>query len=111
MLHQMKLANEWFQKIKDGTKTIECRLYDEKRRILKTGDVIEFTNTENEKEKALAKITALHTFPSFSQLLDQFPIAFFGTEDKIQFLNVLKTFYSQEAEKKYGVAGIEIQLI
>lgn len=33
MKHQMKLNNEPFESIKNGTKTIELRLYDEKRRL------------------------------------------------------------------------------
>ena len=31
MLHTMKLKKEPFEKIKNGSKTIELRLYDEKR--------------------------------------------------------------------------------
>ena len=44
MNHEMNLHNEPFKKIMEGTKTIELRLYDVKRRALKVGDVIEFTN-------------------------------------------------------------------
>jgi len=34
MIHSMSLAAEYFRKIKDGAKTVECRLYDEKRKLL-----------------------------------------------------------------------------
>jgi len=33
MLHKMKLKQEPFDKIKKGTKTMELRLYDEKRQL------------------------------------------------------------------------------
>ena len=33
MEHKMKLKDKPFNSIKNGTKTIELRLYDEKRRI------------------------------------------------------------------------------
>ena len=46
MVHEMRLNDEPFQAIKDGTKTIEMRLYDEKRRMIQVGDVIRFTNRE-----------------------------------------------------------------
>jgi ASC-1-like (ASCH) protein len=110
MTHSMRLATEYFEKIKGGTKTIECRLYDEKRKELKVGDVIEFSDTQNEPDKIMSEIIALHPFPSFSELLDHFPIASFGGESKEQFLSALKKFYSDEDEKKYGVVGIEIKL-
>lgn len=105
----MKLATEYFQKIKNGTKTIECRLRDEKRKLLNVGDMIEFSDTQNDTDKITAKIVALHTYPSFSELLNHFPIASFGAENKEDFLAVLKRFYSNEDEEKYGVVGIEIK--
>ena len=40
----MKLKNEPFVSIKNGLKTIEMRLFDEKRKQIKVGDTIEFTN-------------------------------------------------------------------
>ena len=43
----MNLAPSPFEMIKSGAKTIELRLYDEKRRAVKVGDTIEFTNTES----------------------------------------------------------------
>lgn len=43
MIHRMKLNESPFERIKDGTKTIEFRLYDEKRRQIKIGDQIEFS--------------------------------------------------------------------
>ena len=39
-MHEMRLHNEPFVLIKDGTKTIELRLNDEKRRQIKVGDYI-----------------------------------------------------------------------
>ena len=42
--HKMNLNNSPFHRIKDRTKTIELRLNDEKRQLLKEHDTIEFTN-------------------------------------------------------------------
>ena len=44
MIHEMRLNNEPFNKIKEGTKTVELRLLDEKRKTLRVGDKIIFTN-------------------------------------------------------------------
>ena len=46
MKHEMKLNNGPYVNIKNGTKTIELRLNDEKRQLLKIKDLIEFTNRE-----------------------------------------------------------------
>ena len=110
MTYQMRLATEYFEKIKNGTKTIECRLYDEKRKELKVGDTIEFSDAQNDQHKIISEIIALHPFPSFSDLLDHFPIASLGGESNDEMLTALKKFYSDEDEKKYGVVGIEIKL-
>ena len=40
VVHHMKLHASPFEKIKSGEKTIELRLFDEKRRQIKVGDTI-----------------------------------------------------------------------
>lgn len=50
MTHKMRLNASPFYKIKNGEKTIELRLYDEKRRLMSEGDIIEFTNVQNPNE-------------------------------------------------------------
>lgn len=52
---------------KEGTKTIELRLFDEKRRKIQIGDIIEFSNTET-GEKIGAKVSAQYVFDSFESL-------------------------------------------
>ena len=48
----MNLQPKYYDFIKDGTKRIELRLYDEKRQSIQIGDIIEFTKSENKKFKA-----------------------------------------------------------
>ena len=47
MLHKMKLQESPFERIKNGTKTVEFRLYDEKRSKIKIGDQIEIIVVDN----------------------------------------------------------------
>ena len=47
MTHYMKLNPEPFDKIASGKKTIELRLYDEKRKTVLPGDEIIFTHIHN----------------------------------------------------------------
>lgn len=59
MVYKMRLATDYFEKIKSGVKTIECRLYDEKRKELHVGDIIEFIDAQNDKKKPESEIIAL----------------------------------------------------
>ena len=67
----MKLNNGPFKNIKNGTKTIELRLNDEKRQLLKIKDLIEFTNRET-LEQLLVEIENLYHYPSFEELYKHF---------------------------------------
>ena len=71
MKHKMKLNDEPFKSIKSGTKTVELRLYDEKRQLLNVGDTIEFTNRTT-NEKITVKVENLHIYPSFDELYKHF---------------------------------------
>ena len=67
MKHYMALDPQPFEKIKSGAKSTELRLYDEKRRLIRLGEEIEFTNNKN-GEKLLTKVIELHIFESFAAL-------------------------------------------
>ena len=73
MLHKMKLRNSPFRKIQKGLKTIELRLYDEKRQKVKVGDQIEFTNLEDRTQKIPTQVVALHLFDSFEEMFRALP--------------------------------------
>ena len=108
MIHQMKLNDDPFERIKNGTKTIEFRLYDEKRRKVKIGDKIEFSKLPDLQEKILVDVLDLYTEPSFEELFEKL------YEDKElakQKANAMYEIYSSENEKKYGVVGIKIKLV
>ena len=59
----MNLQPKYFDFIKDGTKRIELRLYDEKRQSIQLGDIIEFAKSEDEKFKA--EVIGLLRYDSF----------------------------------------------
>ena len=108
MIHKMKLNEDPFERIKNGTKTIEFRLYDEKRRKVKIGDKIEFSKLPDLQEKILVDVLDLYTEPSFEELFEKL------YEDKElakQKANAMYEIYSPENEKKYGVVGIKIKLV
>ena len=52
-LHTMNLSEPWFSLVRDGAKTIEGRIYDDKRRTIQIGDTITFTNNGDSFSKAV----------------------------------------------------------
>lgn len=111
MKHEMKLNNGPFNKIKNGTKTIELRLNDEKRQKLNINDNIEFTNIKT-SEKITVKIKSLHKYQNFKELYEHFDKIAIGYEkDEIANYKDMEEYYSEEEQAKYGVVGIEVEVI
>ena len=107
MLHQMKLKESPFERIKNGTKVIEFRLYDEKRKQIKIGDQIEFSKLPDLQEKLLVDVIDLYRDDTFEKLFRKL----YDDEEEIKRkTKAMHEFYSSEDEIKYGVLGIEIKL-
>lgn len=108
MIHKMNLWNESFSAIKNGTKTIEMRLCDEKRSLICIGDIIEFTNTKT-NEICECTVTNLYKYESFNELYKHHNKISIGYADnEIADPNDMLTYYSAKDIEKYGVLGIEV---
>ncbi len=107
----LHLDDKPFESIKNGTKTIEMRLFDEKRRLLKENDIIEFINRTT-NESINAKIVKLHIFKNFEELYNHFDKLKLGySENEFANFKDMEAYYSTIEQEKYGVVGIEIKLI
>lgn len=107
----MNLQPKYFDFIKDGTKRIELRLYDEKRQSIQLGDIIEFAKSDDEKFKA--EVIGLLRYNSFADLFEDFDISILADSSmtKQELLEVLGEFYSEEKQAEFGVIDIRIKLI
>ena len=108
--HQMKLRPAPFEMIRSGKKTVELRLYDEKRRTIAVGDRIVFTNTDS-GETLTRRVAALHRFDSFEALYKALPLTQCGyTEENVGAASPsdMEAYYSKEEQEKYGVLGIAL---
>lgn len=108
--HEMRLNPAPFRMIQSGEKTIELRLYDEKRRGLAVGDTITFTETDT-GERLRVTVTALHIFPSFDALYRALPLDQCGYTEaamKTASPDDMLAYYSKEQQQRYGVVGIGI---
>ena len=111
MNYKMRLRAKYFDNILNGTKRIEIRLNDEKRRLIKIGDTITFYKMPEEKESITVKVVDLLHYKSFKDLLNDYDISIVADENdtKDNLLKILGEFYSKEEENKYGVLGIKIK--
>lgn len=108
----MNLNLEPFSLIQQGKKTIEMRLYDEKRKKLQIGDIIIFTEKENKNNRLEARVIKLHKYNSFEELYKNFNKIQLGYyENQIANARDMEEYYSKEDIKKYGVVGIEIKVL
>ena len=114
MYHEMKLNQDPFYRIKSGKKKIEIRLFDEKRQKLKVGDKITFFKLPELNEKTSAEIIELKRYKTFKDLVEDFPMSYFGYSDeynKDNFVNSIYMIYTKGQEERQGVLGIKIKLI
>ena len=113
MTHAMQLQPAPFEMIRDGTKTIELRLFDEKRKKIQIGDIISFTNTAS-KEVLQVKVLELLVFDSFETLYSQLPLLDCGyTKDDVDAASPddMNAYYPKEMQRQYGVVGIRVALL
>lgn len=111
-MYEMKVRQIYYAKLKSGEKTIELRLFDEKRQKIRIGEIIEFSCFENAQDKIQVEVLALHKGNDFEDLFNRIDIkkAGFTTTAK-EILKIMEEFYPISEQRKYGVLGIEIRRI
>ena len=113
MKHIMKLNPQPFDMIKSGKKTIELRLYDEKRKAIAKGDTIKFIRADT-KSELICLVENLYVFESFKALYEGLSLLKCGYSeaniDRASF-NDMNEYYSLEKQEQYGVVGIEVKLL
>ena len=111
MIHEMDIWHESFVKIKEQTKTIEMRLFDEKRSLISIGDTIIFTDTSN-KEKIDCMVINMYRYLSFEELYQHHSKVSIGyNKDEIANPKEMLMYYSNEIIEQYGVVAIEIKVL
>ena len=110
-LHRMRLDAAPFARMDAGEKTIELRLYDEKRRRIQAGDVIRFESTTDDTDVLYALVEGLRFFASFDELYAALPLTACGyapEELAAASPRDMDKYYAPEDQKKWGVVGIEL---
>jgi|GEM_PF-367442 len=106
-VHEFRLHKEPFDTIASGKKTIEARLFDDKRQLIEVGDELVFTSRENPRMQVRARVTNLLKAQSFQELFASAEPQKFGKDSSDELLKQIEEFYTPEDQQKYGVVGIE----
>ncbi len=108
-VHHMKLGDDPFAKIAEGSKRIELRLNDPKRQQVRVGDTIVFTNMEQRTQTLRTRVVQLHRFASFDALFAVLPPALCGFAPDAHPTGAdMERYYPAEKQRKYGALGIEL---
>ncbi len=112
-IHQMSLNDEAYKQMESGIKTVEIRLFDEKRQKVKIGDFIHFTALHDENKNIQTRVLALHHFKTFEELFHanlyiQSGFEGYTVEEAVA---CMRKIYAEEKERTYGVLAIELERI
>ncbi len=111
MKHYMHLNEEPFEKIKNGTKTIEMRIYDGKRRKMHKGDIIEIENRST-GEIMTVEILNMFVLSSFGEIYAKWnKVALGYNEEDIAKPEDMEQYYSKEEIEENGVVAIELKVV
>lgn len=110
-MHHMNVKTKYYRLLKSGKKTIELRLFDEKRQKIKQGDVICFSDSACPTDTFQAKVVQLHRAAGFKELCRNIKPCQAGFDTEKELLCVLEEFYTPAAQQQFGVLGIEIEVI
>ena len=114
MIYEMKLASLPFEKIASGRKTMELRLFDEKRRKIDIGDIIIFTSIAEPMQKIAVTVKSLHRYATFEDMFMDIPLKLCGndsTDTPKKAAAKMIEYYTDAQVQLYGVLGIGIALV
>ena len=108
---RMGLAHDQFLLVKQGSKTIEIRLNDEKRQQLKVGDTIVFEDTTTAQTQRRT-VSALEKFTSFAELYHKYrgpQVGSAPTDSETKLVADTYQLYTVWQEASFGVLAIHLQ--
>jgi len=120
----MHLSGDMFEAVKAGTKTVEVRLFDEKRKRIDIGDYIEFRREGNEEDRILKRVGDIYAEPSFREIFERntfnarsewvrrFSPEQFGFPENCSvedFVDGMHKYYDKEKEEELGAIAFVLE--
>lgn len=91
-MHRLKVKEKYYNLLKSGKKDIELRLYDDKRKLIQIGDMIEFANFSDSRNTFCAEVVALHRAADFASLCQKIDCRRAGMESPEELINFSQIF-------------------
>ena len=123
----MHLSDDMFEKIKAGTKTVETRLFDEKRQLVDIGDYILFVKESDKTQRVKRRVADMEVGRTFKEVFGatkyeyvdgnsvkqlRFTPKMLGFDDcsTIEAMaEKMYDYYQEEQEKKHGVVSFILE--
>jgi ASC-1-like (ASCH) protein len=109
----MRVDRKDFDRLKDGSKTWEIRLNDEKRKGIRAGDEIVFMRRPELEERLPTIVEEKQLFSDVQRLLDKVPlqdIAPAGASE-VEWIQSFMTHYRPEELVQYGIAAFKVKKV
>ena len=111
MTFYLNIDDTPFNKIKNGSKVVEMRLFTDKRKDVSIGDELVLKNTLT-NEEIKVKVKGVYPFSTFKELYEYFPKEMLGYQkDEEAKYQDMYLYYEQSKIKEYGVVGFHIEKI
>ena len=107
--HTMRVRPDYFALLKSGSKRVEFRLFDEKRRRISVGDKLCFICQTDPEESLLVTVSEILYSRNFADLLNQVFISLLGGISKEHQLSDLRNIYNAPDEQKHGVIALVLK--
>ena len=110
--HEMRLDGSYYRMIAEGEKTVELRLLDEKRRLIRPGDTLTFINRDNDS-RLCTRVEKMYIAAGFDELLfdpDMLKNSGLSHLGALGAEELMERFYPADEQRRLGVVGIEVRL-
>lgn len=112
--HNSNLDSLYFNLIRNNEKKAELRVYDEKRRKIKTNDIWIFTKKDDKDEKIIVKVKQIRIYSSFEEAIydDKENYLMPNIESKDERVSIYESFPNyKENGQEFGVVRFDFELL
>lgn len=123
---EMHLSPDMFDAVKAGTKTVEIRLFDDKRKLIDYDDYIEFIKVGDETQRVKRRVTGIDIYDDLEELFLTNEIQFKIDSPKVlrfqpeevgspagssakDMAKAMGKYYTAEQIEKYGLIAFRLQ--
>lgn len=109
----MKLTKDNFNAIVKGTKRVELRLNDEKRKKIQLGDIITFHLVDDYNKSFKVIVVGLSKYKNLQDLINNYKIESLISKNITpkELIKLFNSIYTLEEQEKYGILGISFIII